>query len=111
MNEITKGKTQVSAAKIAGYSPKFKNPMSKTMISIMEKAMEKEGINDAYLAKKIKAGLEAGQFLRTAEGDFIEKPDFNARHKHIDTALKLRNDYPDEKPVAVDTNITIKWED
>lgn len=55
-------------------------------------AMEKVGITDEVLAQKIKEGLSATS-VKIHEGAVVcEVPDYIARHKYIDTSLKVRGD-------------------
>jgi len=58
-------------------------------ISAMVVASSGEGMKDANSMTK----------------DFIEVPDYFARHKFLETALELRGDYPDKK---LDVNHTFE---
>jgi hypothetical protein len=88
--------------------------------SAMVQAMEAKGIDDARLAEKLDEGLEAnkvisamvvapnGEGMADASGvtkDFIEVPDYLARHKYLETALELRGDFPNKK---VDVDLTVE---
>lgn len=64
-----------------------------------EDFLEEAGITDELLQKKIMEGLESTRTVSavktskdaTAEStDFIDVPDFMARHKYLETALKLK---------------------
>jgi len=58
--------------------------------------MEKEGIDDEYLAKKLKSGLEAYYpEKRSKDGVVMQKqsPDFFTQDKYLDKAFKIRRDY------------------
>jgi len=79
--------------------------------------LEEIGINDAYLMRKIKEGIEATKvvsvipippkreeagtgYLPKADSksvEFIDVEDYPTRHKYIDMMLKLRSKYPAEK--------------
>lgn len=61
--------------------------------------LEEAGITDNLLQKKIFAGLEATKTVSakittkdadSQTDDFIDVPDFLARHKYLETALKLK---------------------
>lgn len=67
-------------------------------------AMEKYGITDQYLLSKLKEGLDSTRTISakiimkgggnrdatSQTDDFIDVPDFNARHKYLELALKLK---------------------
>lgn len=61
--------------------------------------LEEAGITDKLLQEKILEGLDANKTVSAvktskeasaAETDFIDVPDFLARHKYLETALKLK---------------------
>jgi len=62
--------------------------------------MDKEGLSDKYLRKKIKEGLDAskvvGYLNNKVEGtqkisdEFVEVPDMHCRHKYLVTALEVK---------------------
>jgi len=67
---------------------------------------DKAGINHELLTKKHLEGLESYKVISAkivekgagaADNDFIEIPDFQTRHKYLDTIHKLRQDFPNEK--------------
>ncbi len=59
--------------------------------------MEAAGIDDAFLAKVLKEGLEATAVSRAQkDGVFCDEQvdiDYQARHRYLDTAHKLRGDH------------------
>lgn len=64
-----------------------------------DELMEKAGITDRKLIKKLDEGLEANRVISAintnkqatgATTDFIDVPDFTVRHKYLETALKLK---------------------
>jgi hypothetical protein len=68
----------------------------------LDMALRNEGITADYLAKKLKAELEATtiKFLKDGdrkEGEFVEVIDWPTRQKARMDAQKLRGDYPSEK--------------
>ena len=61
--------------------------------------LEAAGITDDLLQKKILEGLDAdrtvsavntGKNATASSSDFVDVPDFMARHKYLETALKLK---------------------
>ena len=94
-----------------------------------EEILEELGINDAYLMRKIKEGIEATKVVSvipikpkeaqennpdlpdadSKSVEFIDVEDYATRHKYIDMILKLINKYPAEKhkiDVEGELNIT-----
>lgn len=70
--------------------------------------LEEAGITDDLLQKKVIEGLEANRTVsakiigKTADSqtdDFIDVPDFIARHKYLETALKLKQRLIDRKDI------------
>lgn len=45
---------------------------------------------DEMLAEKHREGLEATTITKGSEGEDIERPDYNVRHKYLQTAYQLR---------------------
>jgi len=122
---LAAGKTQKQAAIDAGYSQKsadclaYQTLQKATVQTAFQKILEKQGITDEKLGEVLAEGLDATKVIAcnviapNAEGmkdansmtkDFIDVPDFIARHKFLDTALKLKRHYPAEQ-VEVDTTI------
>jgi hypothetical protein len=71
------------------------------VLSAMQAAMHAAGISEASLAEKIKEGLNATRVIVASENGIItdEKyyKDYAVQHKYLDTAHKLRADYPSER--------------
>ena len=63
--------------------------------------MEAAGIDDAFLAKVLRDGLEATSVTRgQKDGKFCDEQvdvDYQARHRYLDTAHKLRGDHAASK--------------
>jgi hypothetical protein len=116
LKNLAEGCTQKDAAIKAGYSKRSakaiatENLTKPSLRTPFLQMLESKGINDARLADSIAAGLDATKVIScnviAAEGmadangmtkDFVDVPDFMARHKFVDTCLKLRGDYPIEK--------------
>lgn len=73
--------------------------------------LEAAGITDKLLQEKIMDGLEATRTVSavntaknaTADStDFVDVPDFLARHKYLETALKLKKRLVDRKDITSD---------
>jgi hypothetical protein len=104
----------------AGYSETTANKAAKRTVnqlvgncrnSGMTDALEKVGINQEFIAQKHMEGLEAYKVVSAqiiekgagaADKDFVEVPDFPARHKHLDTIHKLRGDFTEKVEVTGD---------
>ena len=81
----------------AAINQRFKQPIVKKTFAEM---MDKAGMSDAYLRKKIKEGLEAtrvvGYLNNKVDGvqkvsdEFVEVPDMHCRHKYLTTALEVK---------------------
>ena len=56
----------------------------------MSGLLDKVGVNDKFIATKIKEGAEATKFVQIGEENYSREPDFYARHKYLDTALKIK---------------------
>jgi hypothetical protein len=87
-------------------------------------ALDKAGIDETKLAEKHAEGLEAYKVIsavvmKTGKGagkhkdadagthDFVEVPDFPARHKHVDTLHKIRGDFAKEE-LDISGDVTIE---
>lgn len=78
-----------------------------------EEFLEEAGITDSLLQKKIMEGLDATrtvsakiinskgvQDANSQTDDFIDVPDFIARHKYLETALKLKQKLIERKDIT-----------
>jgi hypothetical protein len=120
-------------------SPQAKNPrqygyrmLQKVDISVSE-FLDKAGMDDIHLSKKLKEGLDATKVIsvipippkeaRPGTGDlpdansknidFVDVPDFNVRVKYLDMAYKLKDKFPAERhkidlPEEMNIKVTIK---
>lgn len=104
-------KTERRTAREMGY-----RLLTKVDISVTE-LLDKMGVTDAYLNKRLQDGLEATKVIsvvpippkknQPSTGDlpkaneknieFIDVPDSNVRVKYLDMAYKLKGRYPGEK--------------
>ncbi len=120
-------KTMKDAMIAAGYaaSTADKNPglvigKSRGKEAITE-IMDRQGITDARLVEVLSQGLEStkvisamviapsGEEMKDASGmtkDFIDVPDFMARHKYVETGLKLRGHL--QTNVKIDGNLLVE---
>lgn len=86
--------TKRAAAEAAGYAPSHAIERANNVLRrrpIVER-LEKHGVTDDKLAGLIAKGLDANHPL--ADGD---KPDWHARHKFVQEANKLKDNYPATK--------------
>ena len=99
----------------AGFSKTTANHQAKRTVersciqTPMQEALKKAGISEKHLAHKIKKGMDCQKIISatvihkdnggktTQINDFIEVDDNPSQHKYIDTALKLKQSYPDPK--------------
>lgn len=123
---IALGDTLVQAAKTAGY----KSPRSSASETVQNhtaafrEAFVSAGYTIPDIVRDIIEGTKAMRTIsavntdKEANGatcDFIEVADWNARHKFIDSAIKLQGFYPNEKLEIAGKgggplNITVKYE-
>lgn len=108
---VIKPETKRRNAREYGY-----RMLQKVDISVSE-FLDKAGITDIHLSKKLKEGLDATKVVsvipippkeaKPGTGDlpdansknieFIDVPDFNVRVKYLDMAYKLKDKYPAER--------------
>jgi len=78
--------------------------------------LEAAGITDHLLQKKILEGLDAtktvsakiiGKDADSQTDDFIDVPDFMARHKYLETALKLKKRMGNEDKPSIQINTQV----
>jgi hypothetical protein len=91
----------------AGFAESTASKQSKRTVekSSFQEAMEKTGITDAYLTKKLQEGLEADKIISAVSGkdagtesmDFVEVPDHAARKSYLDMAHKIKGAYAPTK--------------
>jgi len=84
------------AADIAGYNQSYGRWL-KTQPQIqtaLQQVLEEEELNDDRVAKEIKNGLEA-TYVKKDGGE--EYPEWHARHKYLDTLVKIKGGYAPEK--------------
>lgn len=82
IKHIVAGDSVSKAMTKAGYGPGYaKNPQQLTRTKSFKEILEKAGITDNKLAKRLNEGLGA-----TIKGD----PDYNVRHKYVETSLRLK---------------------
>lgn len=115
----------------AGFAETTANSNAKGVIgksgiqTAIQQAMRDAGITRGLLMGKVKEGLDATKVIsavivsgKNAKGedanpgthDFVDVPDFMARHKYVDTALKLDSAFPNDKldvNHTGDVNITV----
>jgi hypothetical protein len=107
IKHIEEGDSVSKAMKKAGYAPSTaKNPDHLTKSLAFKEVLESVGITDLKLGERLNEGLDATKAVVMgvkSEESFVDvQPDFMARHKYIETSLKLKGHMVD-KP----TNNTI----
>lgn len=108
---VAAGKSQTQAAILAGYSEKTAAASATETLGkpnvreALQRALEKVGVSDELLAMKTREGLDATRGMVTKDG--VEKvEDFHARHRYLETALKLKGALDSERDtVAVQVNV------
>jgi hypothetical protein len=101
------GKSKRAAAIDAGYAASSASHMGTVITQkhsdLWDDLLNAQGLDNAKLAKTITDGTEATRVIsavhtdKEASGascDFINVPDWMARHRYVDTALKLRDAFP-----------------
>jgi phage terminase small subunit len=85
------------ATHLAGYSQQPYGSWLKRQPQIqtaLQEALEKQELTDNKVAGEIKKGLKA-TYVKKDEGK--KYPDFHARHKYLDTLIKIKGGYAPEK--------------
>ena len=100
-NLVENGGNVSKAMKDASYSENtYNTPQKLTTSKGFQKLLE-EKVKDQHLVKSIKEGLKATK-LYGKKG--IEHPDYNARHKYLETGLRLKGLETTQAPTTL-TNI------
>jgi len=107
------GMSKYAAARKAGYSHSYAT-QAKNIEKRMNMAdlLEMEGLTDKALSQHAREGLNAVKIqgcdiyvyqdkdgkwkVNESKNEFIEAPDWNVRHKYLDTILKLKNKLNDK---------------
>ena len=103
--DVTENNRPISVAmRSAGYTASTATrPKTLTDTKGWKELMD-EYMPDSDLAKVHKEGLNASVSKRVGDEEIIE-PDYNARHKYLDTAYKLKGSYAPERRVNVNVDI------
>lgn len=91
IRQIAIGKTPDVAKTNAGYGATVQPAQiekSKDVRETMVQIFHRLGVDDDYIAKKVKAGMNAKKFFGTAD-NHIKVKDWDARHKYLTTAIEL----------------------
>lgn len=81
-----------------------------SVLSALQTAMVRAGIDDEYLSSKIKEGLEATYpEKRSKDGSVLQEaaPDFFTRGQYLDKAFKVRGDYAPDRHIEEKKILTI----
>lgn len=96
-----RGISQRKAAQLAGYSPNYSaSTLAQRLMPRFQSILTRIGVTPTKLAKVLGEGLAATQV-----SDAGEHPDYNARHRYLETGLKVFDAFPSQK-VRLDHNIT-----
>lgn len=107
---VDTGANLTQAARRVGLTPqavqkRFHNPEFQ---SVMTKALEKAGISDTILAKKIKEGMSATKPVQVGSGEYATYEtidDHPTRHKFIVTALQVKGHIKTTGDVNTQVNV------
>lgn len=101
--KVVKGSSITKAMKDVGYAKTTSTRTNKLTNSDGWKKLLEKHIPDSKLAKVLNEGLQAGKkiFKNNNETREIEEVgydiDFAVRHKYLETGLKLKSKFPNEK--------------
>lgn len=110
------GMSDRQAALNAGYaidtadaaSIKIETPAVKKLLTDL---MDERGLTDDKLLDVLQDGLTNSNKIYGSSDNFVEVPDHSTRHKYLETALKLKNKFPqvgdEENPFKVNLTIDI----
>jgi len=97
----------------AGYSHRTEGTAllrEPSVLTALQTAMAKAGIDDKYLSSKIREGLEATYPTKLSKDGKVlqdQAPDFFTRGLYLDKALKVRGDYSPERHIEEKRTLTI----
>lgn len=96
VNALAKTGSTMKAADISGYDHSYVSWLKKQphIQTALQEALRKENLDDKRIAKTIDKGLKA-TYVKKDGGKAY--PDFHARHKYLDTAIKIHGGYAPEK--------------
>lgn len=94
------------SAAMAGYEPGYGSFLMKQprIMSELQVALEKAGLDDDVIANKLKEGLEA-YYVKKDDG--TEYPDFHAREKYIVDLIKVKGGFAPEKHEIKQEKLTL----
>ena len=87
-----------------GYSKSTINNPSRVLkkASFIE-LMERVGLTDNFLAKKVKEGFGSNKPV-VIDKEIVDYPDNIARHKYLETALKVKKHLTPDTQIAIQAN-------
>jgi len=94
---LVEGETKKKSMEIAGYSTKSNTSTicnTPKMRDAMLLILKSKKIDQERISTCLDKGLDATKIVGTSD-DFIEVPDYIARHKYMETLIKLLGLYPD----------------
>ena len=114
IKNLTDGLGVGQSALRAGYASRTEGTAllrEPSVLTALQTAMEKAGIDDKYLSSKIKDGLEATYpEKKSKDGGVLQaagQADFFTRSIYVDKALKVRGDYSPERHIEEKRILTI----
>src|SRR3990167_9881894 len=102
--KVVKGSSLTNAMKEVGYSESTAKRTNKLTNTDGWQELLQKHIPDNKLSKVLDEGLEAGKkvFKNNNATKQVEEvgyePDYAVKHKYLETALELKNKFPDDKP-------------
>ena len=104
---VENGGNITQAMRDAGYSEAtINNPSNLTQSKGWQELIE-EHLPDDLLARVTKEGLGAGRETTNEEGRTVVHPDFAVRHRYLETALKVKDKFPNKKIDLMDGELAI----
>jgi phage terminase small subunit len=93
------GMSKYAAARAAGYSHNTAVAAKQNIENRLDMAhwLEASGITDKALANTISEGLAADKIVPLGEGESETAPDWQTRHRFVETALKLKGQLKPEE--------------
>jgi hypothetical protein len=106
--EILKGNSVREAAELSGYGGSYGYHLMEQpkIISAIQVELDKQGIEDEFIVKRIKQGCNA-YLVKSGMGGVKKYPDFKARESYIKLVLNLRGDLKPDAQIVQNKQINI----
>ncbi len=99
-------KPDIDLASAACWASRVLNKINRDMT--IKNAMEAVGVNSLHLANKLREGMDANDKLVTKEGVVLERVNWQARHAHLNLALRVTGDLQDRAAVNNNINLDVR---